>query len=177
MFEAQVLVPVIVVLLVGFGMLLAYSIDAISKLRSENLESKINRKAYEACGKLLNSTEQNMYRLLKEWYSEAWEIFVQVDMGSLIKVSKNADDFYNTLEDLDKSIDFVIVNRNTFHPALAIELNGLSHDQNTRIIRDKFIGRIFLNCNIPYLFIKPIHLAKPEDLKKLIDEKLSLSAL
>jgi hypothetical protein len=177
MFEAQVLIPVIVVLLVGFGMLLAYSIDAISKLKSENLELKLKKKAFEPCGRLINSTEQHMYQLLKEWYGDAWEIFVQVDLGSLVKVSKNADDFYNTLEDLDKSIDFVIVNRKTFHPALAIELNGPSHDQNTRIIRDKFIGRIFLECNIPYLFIKPIQLAKPEDLKKIIDEKLSLSAL
>ena len=53
-----------------------------------------------------------------------------------------------------KSVDFVIVEKNYLNPLLAIELDDSSHNRKDRIKRDNFIEKALKDAGLPLLRIK-----------------------
>jgi hypothetical protein len=136
------------------GMISGVYIFMLDRLRKQILDLKCERGVFKARSVLMNSSEHFLFNLLKAHFANSpYDIFVQVDMAALIMVTDKAVDYYNTLEDLDKSIDFVITDSEVMKPVLAIELNGPEHNRDSRRVRDQYLKRIFTDCHLPFLFI------------------------
>ena len=163
------LLIIIILLVIFLGMFLGLFVQKQDEWKAEVLDLKVQRHEYSPREELLNSTEQHVFHLLEQFLpKEQYHVLVQVHLASLIKVSEKALDYYRTLTDLDKSIDFVVVDKEAFKPRLAIEYNGPEHNRDTRKIRDKFLVRILQDCKIPLLTLTSIDLTDKEKLQNKI---------
>jgi hypothetical protein len=155
------------------GIISGMYILTIERLRKKNLDLELNMGMFKAKKTLLNSTEHHFYKLLSQFVKDKpYEVFVQVDLAALIAVNDKAVNYYESLQDLDKSIDYVIVDKESMRTRIAIELNGPDHDRDSRKIRDKFLQRLFKECGIPFLQVSVSDLQDEEKLLQLISDVL-----
>ncbi len=170
------LIVTIFALIIVLGVFIGIASYIISNQRAEILRLKLDNQTYSSRTKLLNSSERFLYKLLEESTRNLPVfVFAQVDLASIINVTSEAVDYYEALRDLDKSIDFLIVEKETTKPLLAIELNGPTHDQASRKTRDKFIERLFSDCEITLLVLRPYDLENKEKVVQMVMEKIKVN--
>lgn len=165
------LLIIIAGLLIFLGVLFAIEFFYLRSLKSQVLKLQLDKGSYQAKTKILNSTEQFLHKLIHEWtLSEHVYLWSQVDVASIFSVTNGAVDYYEALEDLNLSVDFLIVDQLTTKPLVAIEYDGPTHGQTNRKIRDDFVNRLFKDCQIELLRINPADLNNPERIKDQILE-------
>lgn len=117
---------------------------------------------------IITKTELKFYKILLEISKELDLIlFSQVALYSIIGTKYNdKDSFYKICS---KSIDFVLVNKNTCKVVTAIELDDFTHILlYERQERDKFINKLFRDLNILLLRFE----VEPEYDKEKIKNKI-----
>jgi hypothetical protein len=170
----RLLVFIIIALAFSLGAIFIGALFEIRKLLAENLDLKRKRKAFVPKARLLNSSEQHLFHLLQEFFtSTKYYVLAQVHLASIVQVSDNAEDYYETLTDLDKSIDFVIMDIGTAKPALLIEYNGPEHHKFVRKVRDNFLDNVLKDCDIHFLTLIPPQILDKDKLKELIIDNIS----
>lgn len=97
---------------------------------------------------ILNSNERIFFEQLKIAVGGVYDIYPQVQLGAIFQPVKQWDN-WGELSRLNKRIDFVLYNKNTQTPKIAIELDGYSHSKPKSFDRDQFVGQIFAKFNIP----------------------------
>lgn len=149
----SLLIPFIAIAFIAVAFFVVQTLR-IEKLqnRIEDLENK--RKSFKPKGKFLNGTEEFIYHQLIKLSSDTYYVFPQVHLANIVTVSKDAKDYYNTLKDLDKYVDFVLVSKNDMLPKLVIECNGPDHEKDSRKVRDNFLKELLEACGIKLHFIK-----------------------
>lgn len=97
---------------------------------------------------LFFSNERSFFEQLKLAVGNQYDIYPQVSLISIFQPTKK---WYNRAEisKLHKTIDFVLFNKSTQSPKIAIELDGYSHSNSKSFDRDEFVGAIFAKFNIP----------------------------
>jgi len=157
-------------------MIFVGSIVVIQKLKAENLDLKRKRKAFLPKAKMLNSSEQYLFHTLNDFcVNSNHYVLSQVHLASIIMVSEKAEDYYETLTDLDKSIDFVLMDKETTKPVLLIEYNGPEHTRPNRKVRDNFLENLLNDCQIPFLILLPSQIQNKDELKRIIDRSINKS--
>jgi hypothetical protein len=170
-----VLVAIIACLIFSMGIITGAYLIVLNRLKKKILDLKCDRGVFVPRKAMMNSTEHHCFNLLKQMFADhPYEVFSQVAMASMIRISDKAVDYYDSLEDLDKSIDFVVADSKTMKPLLAIELDGPEHNRDSRKIRDQFLKRIFTDSGIPFLSIPVIALSNEEDFKQKIFSSIQL---
>lgn len=115
---------------------------------------------------LLTQTELKFYKILKQITDKLeLNLFCQVAMYELI----NTKDYKNFNKIKNKSIDFVITEKNC-KIKLCIELDDNTHNQQKRIERDNFINKIFAEANTKLLRIKTKNYYDIEELEKKLKD-------
>lgn len=153
-----VILIIIIVLLVVEKIIDKKNILPISK-ETLNLNEKYIKKDY-----LLTQTELKFYKILKQITEELnLVICPQVSLYEIVR-NKDFKDF-NRIS--SKSIDFVIAEPN-LKIRFCVELDDYTHNQNKRIIRDKFIDNLFKDLNIKILRIPVQNFYNMEELKNKI---------
>lgn len=97
---------------------------------------------------LLFPNERSFFEQLKLAVGNQYDIYPQV---SLISVFQPIKKWHNRAEisKLNKTIDFILYDKNTQTPKIGIELDGSSHSNPKNFDRDEFVGQIFTKFNIP----------------------------
>jgi hypothetical protein len=111
---------------------------------------KITANDFQIRPSLLNSNERVFFEQLKLAVGGVYDIYPQVQLGAIfqpIKQWRNRGE----LSRLNKRIDFVLFDKNTQTPKIAIELDGESHSNPKSFNRDEFVGQIFQKFNIPLI--------------------------
>jgi len=72
---------------------------------------------------------------------------------------------------IQKHIDFLLCDNNSFSPVVGIELDDSSHNQSKRIKRDNLVNRVFASAELPLLRIKVSSNYNINSLEKNILEK------
>lgn len=86
---------------------------------------------------------------------------------NLNKYDKNYLKYFNKIA--SKSIDFVIIDKNTSRIRMCIELDDTTHNTPARIKRDKFLNTLFNEVDIsPLIRIKPQKNYNIAEIEKLI---------
>lgn len=113
--------------------------------------------------KILTDAEQSFYQKLKELVADRYYIFPQIHLASLLTVKaqgRNWKRLFNKV--IQKSVDFVLVDKLTFETKLIIELDDYMHSRKNRIDRDNFVDKSLKSADIAILHIKDHNL---EELK------------
>lgn len=127
---------------------------------------KITANDFQIRPSLLNSNERVFFEQLKLAVGGVYDIYPQVQLGAIfqpIKQWRNRGE----LSRLNKRIDFVLFDKNTQTPKIAIELDGESHSNPKSFNRDEFVGQIFQKFNIPLIRFNNGNYSSEEIKKKI----------
>lgn len=135
------------------GILILASILALLANKLENKETFNYDKRF-----LLTRAEANFYKYLVQVVDEEnYIIFPKVRIADIVKPKKGLSkkqynkNFWRTSS---KHIDFLIVDKKTYLPAICIELNDSSHNKGSRKKRDVLVDKVMASANVPMIWIK-----------------------
>jgi very-short-patch-repair endonuclease len=166
------------------GVLLIIAAWAIKKRKAELSENETEEiieentySVYKAKNQI-TETERAFYEVLKNANQDKYDIQRQVVLSSIIDVtSKNYVDYKNRREfnpdrsRIDKkTLDFVLFDKTTLMPYMAIELDDPSHLKQNRVERDHFVEPLLKAVGIPLLRIKTAYSYNPVEISELINQ-------
>lgn len=133
-------------------------IRSIGAFRSDEKASsnreEFNPDNYEIRQTMMNSSERVFFETLRRAIGDIFDIYPQVNLDKIFKTKfQSSRTKYNIEKSrIDrKSVDYLLVNRETQSPKIAIELDGSSHERQDRIERDEKVGNIFDHNGIPLI--------------------------
>lgn len=150
-----------------------------NKLKEINLktvelkeENKIKKYWYTK-KEIMTYTEKRFYKIFKSILKEDYIIIPQLSLNSIIR--KNHNNYYKRQNELNRTIDFGILKKDTFELLLLIEINDETHNRdNKRKIRDMKVNEL---CNkVGYKIIR-FWLNKPNEyayIKSRLYENLNI---
>lgn len=105
---------------------------------------------------LMSRAERSFFVVLEQVTdSSKYYIFPQVSLGNLITVEKGTVSYQAFHNKVDrKSDDFVLFERSTISPVLAVELDDASHDRDDRQERDAFVDQVLAKAGLPLLHVR-----------------------
>ncbi len=109
---------------------------------------------YEVRQTMMNSSERIFFEILRRAVADKFDIYPQVNLDKIFKVKYlgNKYAFNGAKWAIDRrSVDYLLVNRETQSPKLAIELDGSSHERLDRIERDEKVASIFKQNGVPLI--------------------------
>jgi hypothetical protein len=107
---------------------------------------------YRSCGFLLSRAEAAFYRVARHALPESVLLFPKVRLIDVIKSEWRDASAKNRI--IQKHLDFVIVEANSFRILGVIELDDRSHDRGDRMRRDAFVDKALASAGIPIVRIK-----------------------
>ncbi len=119
-------------------------------------------------------SEYKFFKLLMEIYSDQYYIFPQINISHLIEPRDK--EFFQHRKDRSriekKSVDFVICDKVRVKPLVVIELDGHTHNWESRIKRDDFVNNLMNDVQLPILRIRTENIDK-KYIKEEVDKMLS----
>lgn len=103
---------------------------------------------------LLTEAEHRFFIALQKAINGQYYIFPQIHLANLLYIPKgtrNWQSYFNRI--IQKSVDFVICEKEYLSPVLAIELNDSSHNLPNRIERDRFVETALQEGGLPILSV------------------------
>ena len=147
-------VPVAFVLSVMFGfpllivLLIAARVGRKHRRRINGME-KPEATSYHAAPSLLTPTEAHFYQTLREAVGPLAVIQCKVRLADLLVAPP--DDFAAFRRVSQKHVDFVLCERRTLKPLVAVELDDSSHKRANRIARDRFVNAAYDSAKFPLI--------------------------
>ena len=100
----------------------------------------------------MNSSERIFFETLRRAIGDKFDIYPQVNLDKIFKTKykSNKFEFNGAKWAIDRrSVDYLLVEKETQSPKVAIELDGSSHERPDRIERDEKVGSIFDYNGVP----------------------------
>jgi len=119
----------------------------------------------------MDKREEAFFFELRKQLPEGYFVFPKMRIADIIETTNGKGYYIHRNEILPKHIDFLICNA-SFHPILAIELNGSSHGREDRKESDYEKKEIFKSAGLPLEFIE-VGTDFPSDVKNLIAKYIS----
>jgi hypothetical protein len=129
---------------------------------------------YVLKGCLMSKAERSFFGVLEQVTdSSKYYIFPQVSLNNLVTVEKGTGSYQTYHNKVDrKSVDFVLFEKSTISPVLAIELDDSSHDREDRQERDAFVDRVLAKAGLPLLHVRAQAAYDPKQLAASIIETI-----
>ncbi|MCK9443265.1 MAG: DUF2726 domain-containing protein [Tissierellaceae bacterium] len=168
-------------LILVIGAYIAYSLvfsksnlNKNNKSKSKNLDIEQGTiYPYISKGSLLTKAELNFYNVLKLVISNTdYYIAPMVRLADIIQVYKteNAFIYFNKIK--AKHIDFLLVDKYTFKPMIAIELDDSSHDFDNRKLRDDFLKKALYAADLKLVRFKAYQAYKVSEIREKLEIKV-----
>ena len=114
--------------------------------------SRARRLPYHRRKSLITQSELKFFRVLQSTVGGKFQIFVMVRIADLLQVDKGTNKYRSWLNRIvAKHVDFVICDKESLQPLVAIELDDRSHQRPERQKRDELVDRAFQSANMPLL--------------------------
>jgi very-short-patch-repair endonuclease len=139
----------------------------------EDTKPKYNYKYnYKRHNWLLTKAEREFYEVLIQVVEQDYIVFTQVRLSALFDHKVEGQNWNAAFRHISqKSVDFVLCDKEDISPKLAIELDDRSHERFDRQNRDIEVERIFKQAGMPLLRIQNSGVFNPQE----IAEKIKLS--
>lgn len=128
--------------------------------------------SYEIKKYVMTPAEQVCFNVFKEIIGEKYYIFPQMHLPTFLEYKVDNQGFGAFRHIDEKSVDFVLCNKQTFSPILAVELDDRSHNRPDRQKRDVEVERILKTANMPLLRIEHEDIQDKKELLKKIEEAI-----
>jgi len=119
---------------------------------NRNFKKGFDPSNYETRQTMMNSSERIFFETLKRAIGDKFDIYPQVNLDKIFKTKykSNKFEFNGARWAIDRrSVDYLLVAKETQSPKVAIELDGSSHERSDRIERDEKVGSIFDYNGVP----------------------------
>ena len=126
---------------------------------------------YYAKSYVMTSRENECFKILNEVFSSKWFVIPQVHLSALLDYKVKGQNWNAAFRHINgKSVDFVLIGKESFKVICAIELDDSTHNKPERKERDVEIERIFNQARIPLARISKFEsMTKPELAKAITD--------
>ena len=122
---------------------------------SEPVKSQgFNPNNYQTRQTMMSSSERVFFETLRRAVGDKLDIYPQVNLDKIFKTKYQSNRFaYNGARwAIDRrSVDYLLVKKDTQSPIAAIELDGSSHEIPDRILRDEKVASIFDANGVPLI--------------------------
>lgn len=152
MFESlQTLFPLF--LIICIIVVLALIVGVLTILISAKLSG--NKLPYVKKESVMTPSEQKYFWKLEQQYGQTHFIFSQVALGRIINTTdqKNFYTYWNKIN--KKTIDFVLVDKQTLRTVKLIELNDYTHNSFKRKQRDEYLQKVCEAAGVRLEFVGP----------------------
>jgi hypothetical protein len=128
---------------------------------------------YARNDRFLSPAESSFLAALRAAAAEEYEIFAKVRLLDLLSVKTGAgrQSAFNKVQ--SKHLDFLLCERGTFKPVLALELDDSSHQRPARKVRDAFVEEVLEVIGLPALRCPVTRAYDPHELARLIQASIS----
>lgn len=126
----------------------------IDEIDEKEIENKNYYLPYKVRKTLMSEHERLLFCNLRTLLGLKYDIYPQMKLDKIFCVEyQKAYKFYlGWLRRINqKSVDFLVVEKETQSPVFAIELDDSSHEAEDRIERDMFVQEIFKRNNFPLI--------------------------
>lgn len=159
---------IIIIVLIIINILLNLKINNKNNEEININENKNYAEIYSKKEYLLTPTELKFYKLLKSITDKLdYSLFIQIPLYELVNYKEYKD--FNRIK--SKSIDFVITEKNC-KTKICIELDDKTHYNKKRVVRDKFVNKLFEDIGIKLIRIPVQNFYNLEELENKIKESL-----
>lgn len=136
-----------------------------------NNQIKKSQYKYYAKSYVMTSRENECFKILNEIFSSKWFVVPQVHLSALLDYRVKGQNWNAAFRHINgKSVDFVLIGKESFKVICAIELDDSTHNKPERKERDVEIERIFNQARIPLARISKFEsMTKPELAKAITD--------
>ena len=136
--------------------------------RTESYKKHYHKKTY-----LMTSSEASFFHLLNLIYAKDYFVMSQINLDKLIDVNSWYVKNHTYKNRIDKkSVDYVLIDKQSLKPRLALELDGPDHFKPDRRVRDQFVNKLFQDLELPLLRVCSQDSYSANDLKNRIDSLL-----
>jgi len=134
----------------------------------------IAKQTFYKKSELLTPAEKDFFKILIQ-AANAYHIFPKVRMADFIKVQAlNPKEWGKAFSKIKaKHIDFLLADKSTLEPILAIELDDKTHQRPDRQQRDIFVDQTLTKIGLPILRIKTAPYYNQNDLETKITKKIA----
>lgn len=144
------IIIIIAIIIIGFFIYLSY----LKIIKSKgNKEIATDEMPYQLKDSVLTEREKEAYSIIKEYCNNhELEVLAKIRLADFIttKCENKSKDFYTWFNKISaKHIDFLIVQKETFRPQLAIEIDDTTHNRKDRQQRDEFINKVYSKVGLP----------------------------
>lgn len=136
-----------------------------------NNQIKKSQYRYYAKSYIMTSRENECFKILNEIFSSKWFVVPQVHLSVLLDYRVKGQNLNAAFRHINgKSVDFVLIGKESYKVICAIELDDSTHSKPDRIERDVEIERMFKEAGIPLARISKFEsMTKPELAKAITD--------
>lgn len=132
-----------------------------------------NHYRYDKKTYLITKPELDCFKALEIAVGDKYNIFPQIHLSSIFDHKVNGQKWRAAFSHINqKSVDFLLCEKNYLTPVLAIELDDKSHEMPNRVTRDENVELIFNDAKMPLLRINHQSI-NPEILREKIAVLLS----
>lgn len=126
-----------------------------------SLDQEIDQEHYHYVRKyhFMTEAEQTVFKMIDDVFGSKYYIFAQVYLPTIVYVQEHLKSrILGALHRINKySIDYVICDRDSMQPLLAIELDDWSHALASRRWRDRFVEHILNEADLELLRLSHYH--------------------
>ena len=156
---------------------IAYIFKGIGKIKQvedsneDNSQIKKSQYKYYAKSYVMTSRENECFKILNEIFSSKWFVVPQVHLSALLDYRVKGQNWNAAFRHINgKSVDFVLIGKESYKVVCAIELDDSTHSKPDRKERDIEIERMFKGARIPLARISKFEsMTKPEIAKVVTD--------
>ena len=130
-------------------LLAAFVAIVLAKVFLRGNERAIDFSLYRKRERVMNESEQALFINLQKVFGERYIVLSKVRVEDFVEASRG-DGWLGARGRIKaRHVDFLICDRATTKPLLAIELDGNSHRNENRQKRDRFIDELYHSIDLP----------------------------
>ena len=137
---------------------------------------KKSRYRYYAKPYIMTARENECFKMLNEIFGAKWFVIPQVHLSALLNHKVKGQNWSAAFRHINgKSVDFVLVGKESYKIICAIELDDSTHDRADRKERDNEIERIFNEAKIPLARINKFENMTKQEIAKVITDAIGIN--
>jgi len=145
------------------------------KIDSKIGNSQIKKSHYRYYAKpyIMTARENECFKTLNEIFGTKWFVIPQVHLSALLNHKVKGQNWNAAFRHINgKSVDFVLVGKESYKIICALELDDSTHNRADRKERDNEIERIFGEAKIPLARISEFENMTKQEIAKLITDAI-----
>lgn len=142
----------------------------VDRFRATVPDKEKTKYVYRKSNQVMTDHELKYYKILNEAVGENYYILAQAHLSAFLEHKvPNGQNWKVAFRHINgKSIDYLLCDKQTLAPLLAIELDDASHEKQDRRLRDEEVERIFTDAKLPLMRVASHGEISPESLLEKI---------